>query len=228
VSRPPKFTVTDILAELRTQLDAHGEIGGPKIARLKWPNVPASSWCRYVKQAREEWSDSLRLREAGLPASSIAPTTAPAASVSTDQPDGTTPGVINWNAQVSCMLRQCDLIARQSIHVDPTTGVERVRNSVTLQQCIRARTSALKLAADREAVMFGAERVVFWEREFYREIARAIGKVKTEEQRIIAMRVLRAVDGVSRRRTEEREFLGGDMVPMASTESMEANNDKSE
>ena len=228
VSRPPKCAVTDILSELRTQLDAHGEIGGPKIARLKWPNVPASSWCRYVKQARSEWVESMHLRQAALPASSIPPVVTSAATTSTDQPDEVPSDIINWVHQINAMLKQCDLIARQSIHVDPTTGVERVRNAVTLQQSIRARAAALKLAADRESVQYGAERVTYWERELLREIGRALGRVRSEDQRVLSNRIRNAIHGVTKRRAAEREFLGGDMVPMASTESMEANNDKSE
>ena len=224
----PASKVDDILAELRTQLDAHGEIGGPKIARLKWPHIPASSWCRYVKQAREEWTESLRLRQAGLPASSIAPTTAPAASASTDHPDGATPGVINWIAQIGAMLKQSDLITRQSIYVDPTTGVERVRNPVALQQAIRARTAILKLAADREAVQYGAERVAHWERAMIKEIFRAIGKVRTEDQRYLARRIRRAIELVSRRRSNEREVMGGEMAPRPETEPTEISNDQPE
>jgi hypothetical protein len=229
VSKSPKTTVNDILAELRTQLDAHGEIGGPKIARLRWPNVPASSWCRYVKQAREEWSESLRLRQAGLPASSIPTPDSPTAVVTTEQLKGAARGTINWVQQINAMLKQCDLLVRQSVIVEPT-GVERVRNAIVLQQSIRARAAILKLAADREAVQYGAERIVHWERELVKELGRAIGKVRTEDQRVISNRVRRAIEGVERRRAQEREFLGGDMTPKAGTdnETTEISNDKPE
>lgn len=222
MSRPPKFTVTDILAELRTQLDAHGEIGGPKIARLKWPNVPASSWSRYVKMARSEWVEAMHLRQAELPASSIPPSAAPAPTgvAPTDQGEAApVPGAINWVGQVNAMLKQCDLIARQSIHVDALTGVERVRNALTLQQSIRARAAALKLAADREAVMFGGERVMHWESELMKEIGRALGIVRSEAQQALSKRVINAVRGVAARRAAEREFLGGSMAPKPASEA---------
>ena len=220
MSNHPSPKVADILAELRTQLDAHGEIGGARIARLKFPDVPSSSWGRYLKQAREEWGESLRLREAGLPASSIPPVVNAAAGMaSADQADGTAPGVVNWIAQIGAMLKQCDLLARQSIYVDPTTGVERIRNPIVLQQSIRTRAAALKLAADREAVLYGAERVSHWERQMLSEINRALGKTRSDDQRVIANRVRNAVLGVISRRQAEREFLGGDMMPKPAGES---------
>lgn len=225
MSNHPKSTVNDILAELRTQLDAHGEIGGPKIARLKWPNVPSSSWSRYVQQARAEWNEALRLREAGLPASAVPPTVTAAPAASGEL--GSTPsGVIAWNSQVTALLRQCDMLARQSIHVDVTTGIERVRNPVVLQQSVRARTAVLKLAADREAVMFSGERVAHWEGVLMREIGRAIGRVRSEDQRVIAMRVRRAVGGVLKRRDEERAHLGGSVSPRPEAETEESHDGK--
>lgn len=220
MSNHPSPKVADILAELRTQLDMHGEIGGARIARLKFPDVPSSSWGRYLKQAREEWNEAMRLREAGLPASSISPVVnTPAGMASADQTDNTAPGVVNWIAQIGAMLKQCDLLARQSIYVDPTTGVERIRNPIVLQQSIRARAAALKLAADREAVQYGAERVAHWERQMLSEINRALGKTRDEAQRVISNRVRNAVLGVIARRQAEREFLGGSMTPKSAEES---------
>jgi hypothetical protein len=226
MSNHPAPIVADILAELRTQLDAHGEISGARIARLKFPDVPSSSWGRYLKQARAEWNEALRLREAGLPASSIPPaTTAPTGTAPANQVDASAPsGTVNWIAQIGAMLKQCDLLARQSIFIDPATGVERIRNPIVLQQSIRARAAALKLAADREAVMYGAERVLFWERELGREIGRAIGRVRNDDQRVIADRVMIAIESVSRRRVAEREYLGGDMKPKPADESTKDGN----
>lgn len=226
----PQTRVDDILAELRTQLDAHGEVGGPKIARLKWPNVSSSSWSRYVQKARQEWTESMRLRQEGLPSASIpgdataaAPAAEPSAPAQHTEPSH---GAINWIAQVRGMLKQCDLLTRQAVIVDPATGIERVRNPVVLRQAISARATALKLAADREQVLFSAERVLAWERRMVREIYRAIGKVRTEDQKVISTRVQRALEGVMRRRAEEREFLTGGMTPR--TETAEVACDKPE
>ncbi|PMQ04248.1 hypothetical protein DyAD56_16290 [Dyella sp. AD56] len=220
MSNHPKHTTVDILSELRTQIDAHGEVTGAKIARLKFQDVPASSWSRHVKQVRGEWNEAQRLREAGLPASSIPPSVyAPAGMASDEQTDNSAPGVINWLSQIGGLLKQCDLLTRQSVHVDPTTGVERVRNPMVLRQSISARTAALKLAADRESTQYGAERVAHWEAEMLREINRALGKTRDEAQRVIANRVRNAVLGVISRRHAEREFLGGDMMPKPADES---------
>lgn len=196
--------------------------------RRKFGAIPQSSWSRWTIQARQQVADddALRQRHTGASAPTTAspavPVNAPAAAKSATA----TAGVISWHGQVTMMLEQCDLLASQSIHVDAATGSRRVRNTVVLQQSIRARATALKLAADREAVLYGAERVMFWEDELIKALGRALGKVKTQDQAYLANRIRRAIDGVSRRRADEREFMGGDLTPKTATESTESSNDK--
>lgn len=225
---PKPASQTQLLAveAIRQAILAEGERQGPASAYRKFPCVPKSTWSRWTLQARQQIADDEAVRQQQMAASAL--TTASPAAPSIAQAGAPTPGVISWLHQVTMMLEQCDLLAAQSIHTDSATGLRRARNSMVLQQSIRARAVALKLAGDREAVLYGAERVLHWERLLLKEVFRAIGKVRTEDQRVISLRVRRAVEGVVKRRADERAHLGGDMTPKPTTESLEDSDGKPE
>lgn len=212
----PKLPVNEILSDLRAFLDAHGELSGPRIARLKWKHISSSSWGRFVQTARNEWREAQHLREHGLPASSV-----PGESGTTPAPTDAEPanpgnGLINWSQQIGALLKQADLLARQSVFVDPTTNVERVRNPMVLRQSMAARTAALRLAGDREDSVFSAERIAYWEGEFGEAIGEALGKVRNEDQRVLATRIINACNEVIKRREAERRFVvSGDALAAA-------------
>jgi hypothetical protein len=222
---PKPASQTQLLAveAIRQAIIAEGERQGPASAYRKFPGVPKSTWSRWTIQARQQIADDEAVRQQQMAASAL--TTASPAAPSIDQAGAPTPGVISWLHQVTMMLEQCGLLAAQRIHTDPATGLRRARNSMVLQQSIRARAVALKLAGDREAVLYGAERVLHWERLLLKEVFRAIGKVRTEDQRVISNRVRKAIDGIVRRRAEEREFMQGDMTPKTETNPTDGTNE---
>jgi len=222
---PKLASQTQLLAveAIRQAIIAEGERQGPASAYRQFSSVPRSTWSRWTIQARQQIADDEAVRQQQMAASAL--TTASPAAPSIDQAGAPTPGVISWLHQVTMMLEQCDLLAAQSIHTNPATGLRCARNSMVLQQSIRARVVALKLASDREAVLYGAGRVLHWERLLLKEVFRAIGKVRTEDQRVISNRVRKAIDGIVRRRAEEREFMQGDMTPETETNPTDGTNE---
>jgi hypothetical protein len=222
VARPQHPQQNAAITELRAAIAQFGEDVGSKVAKARFPDIGRSTWSRFLKAAREEARNVDHATQAGVTAPVIPPaisttgtpaTSRPAVVASAAAADVDPSGVINWAHQVSAMLAQCDMLVKQSIGIDPATNAPRVRNAIVLQQSIRARAVALKLAADRESTQFGAERVTHWERQMLSEINRALGKTRSDDQRVIANRVRNAVLGVISRRQAEREFLGGDMMP---------------
>lgn len=231
MARPQHPQQNAAITELRAAIAQFGDDVGSKVAKACFPDIGRSTWSRFLKAAREEARNVDHSAQAGMTAPVIPPATstpatpaapaasAPAVAASASPAEADPYGVINWTHQVNAMLAQCDLLAKGSIGVDPGTGATRVRNAVVLQQSIRARAVALKIAADREAIQFGAERVAHWERQMLSEINRALGKTRNDDQIVIANRVRNAVLGVISRRQVEREFMGGDMTPKPADES---------
>jgi hypothetical protein len=210
MARPQHPDQARAIAELRKVIAQHGEVVGPKVAKVKFVSIGASTWSRFVKIAREEAREADHAAQAGLPSSALA-SMAAAAGIPADQVEAL-PAAINWQAQIAAMLRQCDLIVRQSIHVDPATGQERVRNMVTLNQAIRTRCSVMELAHRRESVVMSGERFIHWERQLVDAVGSAIGRAGTEAERAIALRVVNAMREVVALRQAERTYVGGSVA----------------
>lgn len=214
MARPQHPEQDRALTELRAAIAQHGEVIGPKVAKSKFASIGASTWSRFVKIAREEVRETDQAAQAGLPSSAIVPTAA-VAGTPANQVE-VLPVAINWQAQISAMLRQCDLIVRQSIHVDPATGQERVRNMITLNQAIRTRCGVMELAHRRESVVMSGERFIHWERQLVDAVGTAIGSGGTEAERAIALRVVNAMREVGALRQAERTHVGGSMALVGS------------
>lgn len=180
---------------IRECIAIHGD-QGPAVARVRYSHVPPATWHRWLKAVR---SEALM---------SAIPTLAPASATVQIQAELSS-GPIDWQSQIRAMLAQCDLLVRQSIHIDPATGAERVRNPVGLGQAIRTRCSVLELGGKREATLYDAARVEEHERRIVRTIMTAIGKGSGEEGRAIVLRIKDAIELECHRREVEHKFLGG-------------------
>lgn len=188
---------------IRQAIVAEGDPSGPASARRKFPAVPASTWSRWTAQARQQVADDdLRQRADGV---------AMAEASGAIKPNDSAPVAINWPTQIARMLGECDLLATQAVHVDPQTGLSRVRAPLLLKQSLAARTAALRLAAEREAVVFGAERVRFWEGEVGKAIGEALGPAQSAADMERIDRVIAAIGVVFERREVERIMVGGSL-----------------
>lgn len=180
---------------IRECIAIHGE-QGPAVARVRYSHVPPATWHRWLKAVR---SEALM---------SATPTLATAPATVQIQAELSS-GPIDWQSQIGAMLAQCDLLVRQSVHIDPVTGAERVRNPVGLGQAIRTRCNVLELGGKREATLYDAARLEEEGRRMVRAILTAIGEGTGEEGRAIILRIKNAVERECHRRKVEHKFLGG-------------------
>ena len=180
---------------IRECIAIHGD-HGPAVARVRYSHVPPATWHRWLKAVR---SEALLSETATL---------APASSAVQAQAELSN-GPIDWQSQIRVMLAQCDLLVRQSVHIDPVTGAERVRNPVGLGQAIRTRCNVLELGGKREATLYDAARFEEQGRRMVRAILAAIGKGVGEEGHAIILRIKDAIASECHRREVEHKFLGG-------------------
>jgi hypothetical protein len=180
---------------IRECIAIHGEQGAA-VARVRYSHVPPATWHRWLKAVRSE---------ANMPETATLVPTSAAVQAETELSSGP----IDWQSQIRTMLAQCDLLVRQSVHIDPVTGAERVRNPVGLGQAIRTRCSVLELGGKREATLYDAARFDEQERRMVRVILTAIGTGIGEEGRAIILRIKDAIERECHRREVEHKFLGG-------------------
>jgi hypothetical protein len=205
VPKPASQTQLVAVEAIRQAILAEGDPAGPASARRKFPDTPGSTWSRWTAPARQQVADDdLRQRTGGI---------AEVEMSAADKLGSAAPVAISWTEQIAKMLAQCDLLVAQAVQVDKETGLSRVRAPMVLRQAIGARTAILRVAAERESVVFGAERVRFWEGELSKAIGAALGRVQSDADRQRVDRVIAAMTEVFERREVERVMLSGSLTP---------------
>ncbi len=187
MARLPDPRRDDAIAALRELTAEHGARQGVRLARERFPDVPAGTWGRWRQQAvgNATEADAQALsRMAGEVRRAI-----PAPQALVQDPVPATRRALDFWAMLDELEHDARLM-REFALARGADGAVKVRVPFALRDAHKMRTDLIRLALQQSEVAFGMERA----REFFDTIIHAIGQESPECQRRIMER-LRLVGG---------------------------------
>ncbi|MBB5456770.1 hypothetical protein [Paraburkholderia sp. Cpub6] len=167
--RPPDPARLEAIKAIRELIAEHGDVDGPRLARLRFPNVPAPTWYRWVSTTREEDRNLVEEAAAAIPHPARPPLPV------TDEGRIATRRAIDFYRELEEMVEDARLLADYAVTMNDD-GTRRIKNPQMLALSHRMRATNMTIALKHSEMVWNVERL----EQMHDAITRAILQADSE------------------------------------------------